>query len=110
MAPRQDQMRWRVFRGPGTAEQVENKLKCRVCGFPGISPYAIPGESRNPEGSVEIVTSNAGTYTWSSPIDPVSVITQSKVVYPNVNQACPDCGAERYLDGKRGSAHRAPNG
>lgn len=104
-----DRPRYREYRGPGTAAQDENRVRCSVCGFAGISPQAEPGESMNNEGSVSIAVTGS-TYVWntvpgtSRAID-VSAQDLEAVVTPDSNRACPDCGAERFLDGQRGSAH-----
>lgn len=99
-----DRPRYRVHYGPGSNEQTENRIVCAICGFPGVSPYARPGESTNHEGSVSIAETGT-TYVWDSPDEPTSNQDYEAVVTPNSMRACPDCGGERFLDGRRGSAH-----
>lgn len=94
----------RLYRGPGTAEQDENRITCSVCGFPGINPYAMQGESMAAQGAVTIVTSGT-KYVWDSPNESVTTQDYEAVVIPNSMSACPDCGAELFLSGRRGSAH-----
>lgn len=94
----------REYKGPGTAAQDDDRITCSICGFPGISPYAQPGESTAPQGSVSLVASGT-TYVWDSPEEPVSNQDYEVVVVPNAMAACPDCGGELFLSGHKGSAH-----
>ncbi len=95
---------YRVYTGPGTAEQEENRYTCSVCGFPGISPYATPGESMSPQGAVTLIPSGT-KYVWDSPLESVTTQDYEVVVQPHGMSACPDCGAELFLSGHKGSAH-----
>jgi len=93
--------RWRNAERPDTVEDA--RTTCRVCGFAGIRLDQEPAERRGQAA----VTVTGSVYAWTAANDPLTVITKATQVIPGRGQ-CPHCGAERYLDGRRGAAMRVP--
>lgn len=79
-------------------------LTCAVCGFRGVPADQTPGSSQWGAPPVQVTGS---VYVGDRADTPVAELTKTVEV---VQQAgtCGFCGAERYLDGSRGSGQRIP--
>jgi hypothetical protein len=78
--------------------EVPDRIRCRVCNFPGVSVEATPGENF----PTALVTTGS-TYVWAASTDALSTLDLTVLPTPNPAVSCPFCGATRYMDGSRGS-------
>lgn len=101
-------MRWRekTWRTKDASRNTErDRITCSVCGFPGVDMDTTPGESL--AGSTSYVT-NGTVYAWTNADDDITLKDKEVIPVPNVAVSCPFCGAERFLDGHKGSGHAIP--
>jgi hypothetical protein len=97
------QPRYRTIRRqPSTA--FRPVLTCAVCGFRGVPAAQTPAARwGNPP-----ITTTGTTYVGTRADDPVTSFDLQVTVVRQPGE-CPHCGAERYLDGRRGSGVRLPH-
>jgi hypothetical protein len=92
---------YRVRREPSTPRK--QVITCSVCGFPGVPAGMTPG-ARIGLKPVEIT----GTvYVGPDADSPVTSFDKQVMTIRQAGE-CPCCGAERYMDGRRGSGNRVP--
>ena len=94
----------RLYRSQQPSQEPRDwdRVRCAVCNYPGVPIESIPGESLAVIGSARKVETGT-TYGWTNADDPVSSQDFRVQIIPTLYQACPFCGAERFLDGRRES-------
>lgn len=83
--------------GDGGPNQVMDRIRCSVCGFPGVSIETVPGEN-----FPTVMQTTGTTYVWASPDQPVTILDKQVLPVPQSKVSCPFCGATRFLDGQKG--------
>lgn len=91
----------RVRRTPNTPRKPV--LTCSVCDFPGVPADMEPG-ARLGLKPVEIT---GAVYSGPRADSPVESFDK-KVMVIRQSGECPACGAERYMNGRKGSGNRVP--
>mgnify|MGYP001573398338 CR=1 FL=1 len=81
------------------APDVPDRIRCRVCNFPGVSIDAEPGG-----GFPTAQVTTGTTYVWTNSNDALSTLNLTVLPTTNPQVSCPFCGATKYHDGNRGSA------
>lgn len=96
---------WRIRREPGAepAHISTKRLRCSVCGFPGVDVTQEPGARL---GQKPVVVT--GTLFVGVSADAAVTTFDSATEVQRQPGECPHCGAERFLDGSRGSGLRRP--
>lgn len=84
-------------------ESQPDRLRCSICGFPGVSVDTEPGEN-----FPTAYTVSGSTYVWTSPAEAVTTLDKTVTPVPNTSTSCNFCGGTRFLDGSRGSGNAVP--
>jgi len=95
----------RVWRTPGAEPALtrSTRLRCAVCGFPAVDATQSPGERLDQKP----VTVTGTLYVGVAADAAVTTFDRATEVVRQPGE-CPHCGAERWLDGSRGSGLRRP--
>lgn len=93
---------WRT--NTATPETVlEDRVVCAVCFWPANDIEEEPAARLGAKPT----RTTGSTYVWARPDEPVSTLDKEVVAIRQYGE-CDFCGAELFLDGRRGSALRIP--
>ena len=95
-SPYQNPRGARVYRRH--AEEVPDRLICRICGFPGNRVDVTPGENF----PTALVTSGS-TYVWTQSTDALATLDRTVLPVTDPAVSCGFCGGTLLLSGHRGS-------
>ena len=94
--------RWRV-ESSSPATVITDRVTCAVCRFPGVNLDYEPAAHLGLKAS----TTNGTTYIGTAANAAISTFDKEVVPVRRPGE-CDFCGAELYLDGRRGSGLRVP--
>ena len=96
---------WQIWREPGAepAHIDTKRVRCAVCGWPAAPAEETPGERLDQKP----VTVTGTLFVGVAANAAVATFDKATEVQRQPGE-CPHCGAERYLDGSRGSGLRRP--